>query len=98
MQQQRNNNFAENLSANKVQPTATQASTRTLSLLGVAFLGAGLAMFMWWKMRMVTGTPRTAYADPNAAVMPKPIETTPDAKVVSEPSEAEKLANEPMGP
>lgn len=45
-------------------PDTTSASTRTLTMLGVAFMGAGLAMFMWWKMRMVTGVPRTAYADP----------------------------------
>lgn len=52
------------------------ASTRTLTMLGVAFMGAGLAMFMWWKMRMVTGVPRTAYAEPRA-VQPPP---APDAQ------------------
>jgi hypothetical protein len=45
-------------------PARTNQGTRTLTLLGVAFMGAGLAMFMWWKMRMVTGVPRTAYAEP----------------------------------
>jgi hypothetical protein len=52
------------LTNNTNKPNATSASTRTLTMLGVAFMVAGLAMFMWWKMRMVTGVPRTAYADP----------------------------------
>ncbi len=62
---------------NPNKPDTTSASTRTLTMLGVAFMGAGLAMFMWWKMRMVTGVPRTAYADP------KLVDSTPPQPALS---------------
>jgi len=40
-----------------------------------------LAMFIWMKLRVVTGVPRTAYAEPEIAVpaAPKPANATPIA-------------------
>jgi hypothetical protein len=39
---------------------------RVLYVVFTCALTGGLAMLIWTKLRLVTGVPRTAYADPNA--------------------------------
>jgi hypothetical protein len=39
---------------------------RVLYTVFTCALTGGLAMLIWTKLRLVTGVPRTAYADPNA--------------------------------
>lgn len=47
-------------------------------MLTVAVGGGSLSLFLWFKMRMVTGVPRSAYADPESApTPPKPSATEP---------------------
>lgn len=41
-------------------------------MLTVAVGGGSLSLFLWFKMRMVTGVPRSAYADPESAPPPEP--------------------------
>jgi len=48
---------------------------RELSLFAVAC--GGFALLIWFKLRMVTGVPRTAYADPDPPVPPSPNGTIP---------------------
>jgi hypothetical protein len=48
---------------------------RELSLFAVAC--GGFALLIWFKLRMVTGVPRTAYADPDPPVPPQPRAPSP---------------------
>jgi hypothetical protein len=73
------NNTSNKHTNNPNLPNANQG-TRVMAMFGIAFMGAGFAMFMWWKMRMVTGIPRTAYAEPrlvDATPTTTPPEVTP---------------------
>ncbi|GJQ30629.1 MAG: hypothetical protein HBSAPP03_25130 [Phycisphaerae bacterium] len=48
-------------------------SSRTSAVLLTCGLALGFALLIWLKLRVVTGVPRTAYADPES-VEPAPRE------------------------
>jgi|GEM_PF-5143919 len=58
---------------------------RELSLFAVAC--GGFALLIWFKLRMVTGVPRTAYADPDPSVPPVPTGTSPAGTSPGGPSQ-----------
>lgn len=58
---------------------------RELSLFAVAC--GGFALLIWFKLRMVTGVPRTAYADPDPPVPPGP----PVPRATSQPGASAPL-------
>ena len=53
---------------------ARSANSRFMGVWGLAL--TMLAILLWGKLKLVTGVPRTAYADPKAA----PMATTPKAE------------------
>ncbi|MCE7973808.1 MAG: hypothetical protein DYG92_05685 [Leptolyngbya sp. PLA1] len=56
---------------------------RELSLFAMAC--GGFALLIWFKLRMVTGVPRTAYADPDPPEPPAPrAPAQPGASATSE--------------
>lgn len=57
--------------------TSTRRPRRAGGLWIAALAMTGVALLIWSKLRLVTGLPRTAYADPRV-VQPRPAE--PDAE------------------
>ncbi len=51
---------------------SSKKSHRTRSTILLACLATTFALLIWFKLRIVTGVPRTAYADPNATSQPSP--------------------------
>lgn len=60
----------------------------------LAFVGSGIvvctfALLIWAKLRMVTGVPRTAYADPNEQQQAQPLSPTAQTPA-AQPTDAPK--------
>jgi hypothetical protein len=48
-------------------PTRARCTCRSTHVLRACLLGGTLALLFWLKLRVVTGVPRTAIADPKDA-------------------------------
>ncbi|GEM_PF-1346513 len=58
MDQQQSNQFGTTCHSAKPNPRRVMVAVFTCALTG------GLALLIWTKLRLVTGVPRTAYAEP----------------------------------
>lgn len=67
-----------------MQPRRT-SPRRILFTCGLALLLGGLSMLIWTRLRVVTGVPRTAYAQPERTPAPPPSQAV-EAPIASAPA------------
>jgi hypothetical protein len=76
--------------------TRARGVKRLLAFVGSMIVVCTFALLIWAKLRMVTGVPRTAYADPNGQTQSAPDQPVDGTKAKPPRKPARSAAREEM--